>query len=446
MHRAEDQYERMIKTPIPRLVTSLFIPTVAANLITVIYNTADTYFVSQIDKSATAAVGAVYAVMAVIQATAGGIGMGAGSLISVRLGEKKHSEAESYASSALFAAVALGIVVCGAGLAFLSPLLSLLGCSETMVPYAAPYAKWILIAAPVHCATFVLSNILRSEGAAAFSIVGTAAGGILNVILDPIFIFTLEMGAEGASLATAISQLVSCIIPAVYFAAGRSAVRISWSGISKRAADYRKIISTGLPTVFRQGLGSVSAVALNNAAVVYGDAAVAAITIANKVYTLVRHMIIGIGQGFQPVAGYNFGAGNKKRTWYAFTFSTAVGTLLCTVCALLIAPFAADIMRWFCDDAAVIQIGVKTLYYVAAVMPLMAFSTFVNQLYQCLGFRLPATLLASCRQGIFFLPAVILLPLRLGCTGVQLSQPAADALTFVVSVPFLIRFRKKHLK
>jgi len=324
MHGGEEQYARMTQTPIPRLVTSLFIPTVAANLITVIYNTADTYFVSQINKSASAAVGAVYAVMAVIQATAGGIGMGAGSLISVRLGEKKHSEAEGYASSALFAAIALGIVVCAAGLVFLSPLLTLLGCSETMAPYAAPYAKWILIAAPVHCATFVLSNVLRSEGAATFSMVGSVVGGLLNVVLDPIFIFTLGMGTEGASLATAISQLVSCIIPAVYFAAGRSVVRISWRKISKKAADYRVIISTGLPTVFRQGLGSVSAIALNNAAVLYGDAAVAAITIANKVYTLVRHMIIGIGQGFQPVAGYNFGAGNKKRTWQAFVYSTAV--------------------------------------------------------------------------------------------------------------------------
>lgn len=446
MHSGEAQYARMTQTPIPRLVTSLFIPTVAANLITVIYNTADTYFVSQINKSASAAVGAVYAVMAIIQATAGGIGMGAGSLISVRLGEKKHSEAEGYASSALFAAIALGIVVCAAGLVFLSPLLTLLGCSETMAPYAAPYAKWILIAAPVHCATFVLSNVLRSEGAAAFSMVGSVVGGLLNVVLDPIFIFTLGMGTEGASLATAISQLVSCIIPAVYFAAGRSVVRISWRKISKKAADYRVIISTGLPTVFRQGLGSVSAIALNNAAVLYGDAAVAAITIANKVYTLVRHMIIGIGQGFQPVAGYNFGAGNKKRTWQAFVYSTVVGTLLCTVCALLIAPFAADIMRWFCDDAEVIPIGVETLYFVAAAMPLMAFSTFVNQLYQCLGFRLPATLLASCRQGIFFLPAVIIMPRFIGCLGVQLSQPAADVMTFVISVPFMIRFRKKHLK
>lgn len=444
---SEKQYQRMMETPIPKLVASLAIPTTIGMLITVIYNTADTYFVSQINKSASAAVGAVYAVMSIIQALGFGLGMGSGSLISRKLGAKEDQMANTYAASAFAAAILAGLLISVLGLVFLKPMLQLLGCSETMMPYAIPYAKYILLAAPVSCSTFVLNNTLRSQGRSTHATVGMSIGGILNVILDPIFIFGLKMETGGAALATAISQGVNFCILLFLFLTGKSIVSIHPRHISKKFADYKAIITTGLPTICRQGLGSVAAAVLNIQAITYGgDAAGAAITISNKIYILVRNMVMGLGQGFQPVAGYNYGAGNKKRTWEAFTFSTKAGSVMCIGFAAVIAIFASPIMWWFCNDAEVAAIGIQTLYLNCAVLPFLAFSTYVNQLYQCLGFKGHATFLASCRQGIFFLPAVLLLPLGLNCLGVQAAQPVGDLCTFLISIPFIIHFHKRYMK
>lgn len=443
---SEAQYRRMMETPIPKLVTSLAIPTVIGMLITVIYNTADTYFVSQINKSASAAVGAVYSIMAIIQAMGYGIGVGAGSLISRRLGAKDNEAADRYASSAFFAAVAVGMAIAVAGLSVLEPFLRLLGCSDTMMPHAIPYAKYILLAAPVNCATFVLNNTLRSEGFSKLAMIGISTGGILNVVLDPLFIFGLNMGTGGAALATMLSQMVSFCILYGIFLSGRSIVKIRFGSVSRSFADYKMIVTTGIPTICRQGLGSVAAAVLNIQAIGYGgDAAGAAITIANKLYILVRNICIGFGQGFQPVAGYNYGAGNRQRAWRAFLFASQVMSVACIGCAVVFALFAEPIMWWFCEDAEVARIGIETIYLFCAAMPFLAFSTYVNQLYQCLGFKVQATFLASCRQGIFFLPLVLLLPLWTGCLGVQAAQSAADLCTFLISIPFIIRFYRRYI-
>ena len=436
----------MMETPIPNLVTSLAIPTVIGMLVTVIYNTADTYFVSQIDKSASAAVGAVYSIMSIIQAIGFGLGMGAGSLISRKLGAKDNEAADRYASSAFFASIVVGTLIGVIGLSVLEPLLRLLGCTDTMMPHAISYAKYILIAAPINCATFVLNNTLRSEGMSILSMIGIGAGGILNVFLDPLFIFTFKMSTGGAAIATMISQIVSFAILFAIFLSGKSIVKIRIKNISRRFEDYKMIVLTGLPTICRQGLGSVAAAVLNIQAIGYGgDAAGAAITIANKVYVLVRNISIGLGQGFQPVAGYNYGAGNKKRTWESFIFAVKVGSVVCLLFAAVSAIFAEPIMWFFCNDAEVARIGIETLYLSSAAMPFLAFSTYVNQLYQCLGFKAQATFLASCRQGIFFLPAVMLLPLAFDCIGVQAAQPFADICTFFISIPFIILFYKKFI-
>lgn len=442
---SELQHKRMLETPIPRLIITMAIPTVTATLITVIYNTADTYFVSQINKSASAAVGVVFAIMSVIQAFGYGLGMGAGSITSRKLGEKKNQDADRYTSSAFFASLLAGAVVGWSGLCFLKPILKFLGCSSTMMPYASVYARYILIAAPITCATFVLNNTLRSCGQANLAMWGTVTGGLLNIVLDPIFIFVFDLGTGGAAMATALSQCTSFLILAYDFIRKKAIVTISLKNISTHLIDYQKIITTGAPTIFRQGLGSVATAALNIQAVIYGDAAVSAITIANKVYLLIRNAIMGIGQGFQPVAGYNYGAGNKQRTKHAFIFACILGSIICSLSAIIVLTFTEPIMQWFSNDAEVMIIGKKALQLACAVMPFLAFSTFVNQLYQCLGFKLPATLLASCRQGIFFLPIIFLLPMKFNLLGIQIAQPLADFLTFVISIPFLIFFFKKHL-
>ena len=440
-----EQYEKMIGTPIPQLVSSLAIPTTISMLVTVIYNTADTYFVSQINKSASAAVGMVYTLMAILQAVGYGLGMGAGSLISRKLGEKDDDAAERYAVSAFVAAILAGAVVGWGCLAGLKPILRALKCTDTMLPYAVPYARWILLVAPVSCASFVLNNTLRAEGESTLAMWGLGLGGVLNIVLDPLFIFTLDMGAGGAALATAVSQVVSFMILLAFFLTGRSIVRLRLRSVSRHFRDYWLIFTTGLPTVCRQGLGSVASAVLNMQAVLYGDAAVSAITIANKLYVFVRNLVIGIGQGFQPVAGYNFGAGSKPRTRQAFWFSTLFGTVVCVAGAALIALFPELIMHFFRDDPEVTRIGRQALLYACAVMPVMAYSTYVNQLYQCLGFHQAATLLASCRNGLLYVPLILLLPGLLGLSGVAMSQPAADLLTFLVSIPFQIWFFRHRL-
>ena len=443
---SEQQRDRMLHMPIPKLIVSLSIPTLASQLISVFYNTADTYFVSKLSTSASAAVGVVFSLMSIIQAFGFGIGMGCGSIISRSLGNRDNERADCAGSSAFVFAAAVGLCICAAGLCTLRPLMRLLGSTETILPYSESYARIILLAAPVMCASFVLSNTLRAEGEAMLSMYGICAGGLLNVALDPLFIFVLDMGIAGAALATALSQLVSFCILAWLFLHGRSIVHVHIRAVSRQPRIYGEILLVGFPTICRQGFASLSSALLNNAAAAYSDAAVAAVTISNKVYLLVRSIVIGIGQGFQPVAGYNFGAGDKKRTRQAFWFSVLLGTVVCVVGAVVIAAFPGEIMRFFRDDDAVTRIGQQALLYACAVMPLMAYSTYVNQLYQCLGFHQAATFLASCRNGLLYVPLILLLPRLLGLPGVEMSQPGADLLTFFMSLPFQIWFFRHKLR
>ncbi|MBP5618358.1 MAG: MATE family efflux transporter, partial [Clostridia bacterium] len=363
------QYQLMRTTPIPRLILGMSWPSVISMIITLIYNTADTYFVSHIDASASAAVGAVYAIMAILQALGFGLAMGSSSIISRKLGQKKDDEAQVYFASAFFASVGAGVIAGGLGLLFLNPLLKVLGCSATMMPYATPYAMWILIAAPVSCSVNVLNSTLRAGGQVAIAMIGVGLGGLINLALDPLFIFTLGMGTGGAALATDVSNAISFLILLAVFLTKRAVVPRRLKAISGQWRTYRDVITTGLPTVFRQGLGSLAAAVTTVQAVVYGDAVVAAVNIAGKVYILMRNIIIGIGQGFVPVAGYNFGAGDRERTWQSFTFTVKLGTLLCLGATVLVALFPAPIMRWFSEDEEVVRIGVEILYFTAAVMP-----------------------------------------------------------------------------
>ena len=443
---SEEQHRRMLQTPVAKLVLSLAAPTVASQLISIIYNTADTYFVSQLSTSASAAVGVVFSLQSIIQAYGFGVAMGASSLISLRLGEKKDRDANVYASSGFLAEFVGGLLMLVFGLLYLKPLMRALGATKTMMPHARAYGEIILMGAPIMCCSFILNCILRAEGAAVASMIGLCSGGILNIALDPLLIFTLGMGTAGAAVATVVSQCVSFLVLAIAFLRGRSIVHLHPKYISRRARDYVQIISVGFPTIARQGMASLASALMNIQGAVYGDAAVAALTISNKIYLLVRNVMIGIGQGFQPVAGYNYGAGNRKRTREAFIFATKLGTVICILAAGIIAAFAEPIIGWFRADDQVIAIGRLALLYACAVMPFMAYSTFVNQLYQCLGYKLPATVLASLRQGICYLPLIFILPHFLGLQGVQMTQPGSDLLTFFIFIPFQIVFFRKHLR
>ena len=442
---SEQQRFEMLTEPIGRLLFKKAAPTVLIQLITVIYNTADTYFVAKIDTAASAAVGVVFSLMAIIQATGGSIGMGATSLISPMLGQKRVDDASEVGASAALMSVIAGALIGVLGLLFLRPLVSLIGARDEVVPYAVDYARFILIGAPFMTTAFVLNNILRSEGQATYSMLAMVTGGILNLFIDPLLIFTFKMGIAGAALATMLSQITSFVIMAVIFLRDRSIVKLRPRYIGKKPSVYLRIVRMGVPTLFRQGMASLSSALLNIQAAPFGAAAVAAISIANKLYMLVRHIVLGVGQGFQPIAGYCFGAKRysrvKKVFWCATVSMTVIGLIIATAIFFLRAP----IMAWFRDDPEVVRIGSTMLWFLCFTIPILGFSTYVNQLYQSLGFAVGATILASCRQGIFFVPLVFVLPYFFGLDGITATQAAADLLTCLVSIPFLIFFFKRYL-
>ena len=445
----EEQHRNMLETPIPKLVSKMALPMVILQLMSVVYNTVDTFFVSKISNSASAAVGVVFSLMSLIQAFGYGIGMGAGSIMSRYLGAKREEDAVRIASSACLMSLVSGTLVLVFGLLFLTPLMRVFGSTDAMMEHTTSYAFYILLAAPINLLGYVLAIIFRSEGEAKVAMIASATGGLLNVALDPVFIFGLGMGAGGAGLATGISQTVNFFILTWFFLRKKSIIIPSIKRISRNFRDYLDILKTGLPTIMRQGLASLATTLITRSASAVSlakEEAIAGVTIANKVYLLVRNVILGIGQGFQPVAGYNFGAGRKDRTRQAFWFAVFAGTVVSVLSAVVIALTPETFIRVFRDDPGVVAVGKTAVLFVAAVLPFLAFSTFVNQLFQCLGFKVSATILACSRQGICFLPLVFLLPRVLGITGVALTQPGADFLTFLVSVPFLAVFMKKKLK
>lgn len=439
--RDEKQYIKMTQTPISKLVSTLAVPTTISMLVTSIYNLADTFFVSQLSTSASGAVGIVFSLMTIIQAVGFTLGMGSGSLLSRRLGEKDKKAADMYASTAFFTALALGAIIMIIGKLFTEELMTLLGATDTIMKYALAYGNYILWAAPVMCASFVLNNILRSEGKAALAMIGLCTGGILNIILDPIFIFSLNMETAGAALATLISQCISFVILLVMFLFRKSNINLSFKNISFKPKTYGEIIVTGMPSLSRQGLASVATVLLNTAANPYGDAAIAAMSIATKVAMLVLCVCIGIGQGFMPVAGYNYGARMFDRVKKAFRFTLITDTIIMTALAVIIFILAPTIMKIFrAEDATVIEIGTAAMRAQCIAMPLMSTTIVANSLLQSVGKSISATILSCCRQGLFFIPLILILPRFLGLTGIEYSQAISDALTFLVSVPFAIWF------
>ncbi len=442
----EAEYIRMTESSVPRLVLALSLPAVLSQMITSIYNMADTFFVTRLGDSSVGAVSIVYALQSIIQAVGYGLAMGAGSLVSRHLGEKDNEGASKYASCAFFSAFFFGLLLTLVCMINLPGMLALFGSTDTILPFAREYAFIILLGAPMMCSSFVISNILRAEGKATLAMVGLTFGGVLNILLDPLLIFGLDMGVAGAALATVLSQGVSFCILLFFYVTGRSIVKLSIRRISRRVRDYGLIVKTGLPTVFRQGLGSVATTLLNVRVKDYGDAAIAAIGIASKVYMLLRGLIIGVGQGFQPVAGYNYGAGKPRRVKQAFWTATVLGSILSVIASLALLFFSDAIVDFFKPETReAAEIAARMLRFLGLTIPVLGYSTFVNQLYQSLGYVVGATVLASCRQGICFAPLIILLPMALGLDGILLTQGLSDLATCLISIPFNIVFLRRVL-
>lgn len=434
------QFRRMTGMPVSRLILSMSGPTIISMLITAIYHTADAFFVSQLGTSASGAVGIVFSMMALIQAVGFTLGTGTASLISRRLGERDVDAACVFGSSAFVAALIFGALFAVFGLANLESFMLMLGSTPTILPYAAGYASIILCGAPLMCASFVMNNILRSEGKAAFSMIGLTTGGILNVILDPILIFGLDMGTSGAALATVISQCVSFSILFQFFLRKKSITRLSLRYFSCKLSTYGSIIRIGCPSLFRQGLASIATVMLNVSAAGYGDAAVAAMSIVTRVIMFMASIMIGIGHSFMPVCGYNYGAGLYSRVKGAWWFTVKFGLVMLSASAALLMIFAPEIIRAFRNDPAVIEIGTRALRWQACVLPLHAFIVGTNMMMQSTGQAFKAAYLACNRQGFFFIPAICILSGSMGLAGVEMAQACSDFLSALVAVPFALVF------
>lgn len=445
MKEKEDaQYQKMTQTPIYKLIPTLAVPTIISMLATALYNMADTYFVSKLGTSASGAVGILFSMMALIQAVGFTIGMGSGTQISRLLGKKKQEYAEAVSASAILNGLVMGVLIAVVGMCFTKQIVRLLGATETIVPYAVDYAHYIFLATPVMITCFVLNNQLRSEGKAKYSMVGILAGGLLNVALDPLFIFTFGLGIAGAAIATALSQTVSMILLFLPFIRKKTVLKLSVRHISAKPRVYFDILKFGLPSLFRQGLASIASVLLNRSAAEYGDSAVAAMSIVGKVFMVLFSVLIGFGQGYQPVVGYNYGAGNQKRVREAFWFTLKLGTAAMAVFGVLSYIFAPQMVQLFLkEDREVTEIGTMALRMQSIAMPLMALGVVSNMTFQAVGKTISATFLTSMRQGIFFIPLIWLLPGWLGILGVEIAQPIADAVTFVFCIPYMVVFLRR---
>lgn len=441
------QYRTMTETKIPTLILRLALPTVLSMLITGIYNLADTYFVGQLNNtSASGAIGVVASLMAIIQALGFMLGHGAGSHISRSLGAKDADTATRYASTGFFTALLLGGILSVVGLFTLDGFMLLLGSTDTILPHASGYAFYILLAAPIMMSSLVMNNILRYEGKAFFAMIGLVFGGILNMILDPILIFSCGMGTAGAGLATAISQCVSFLLLLSAFLRKKTVSRFSLFRITKKPREFFGILAVGLPSFGRQGLAAIAGMLLNVAARGYGDAAVAAMSIVSRIFMFLMSVVLGIGQGFQPVAAFNYGAKKYRRVRDAALFTVAAATVAVVVFGSVCYLFAPELIRAFQNDGEVLSIALPAFRYQAIALIFEPVIVSCNMLYQSVGRAAIATPLAMCRQGIFFLPLILTLPSAFGIAGIQAAQPLADVLTFLVTLPFFIAFLSRLSK
>lgn len=430
----EEKYRQMIETPVNRLIPRLAVPTIISMLVTSIYNMADTFFVSQLSTSASGAVGVMFSAMSMIQAIGFTLGMGSGNHISRSLGNRDEERAGVFAATAFYTAAIIGVGILAVGTLFSRQLVFFLGATETIAPYAQDYARYILIGAPFMMTSFVMNNILRSQGNAVFAMVGITVGGILNMILDPLLIFGLDLGISGAAIATMVSQIISFCILLYQCNARPDCIKIQLSKFRPSGKVYGEILHAGLPSFCRQGLASAAAVILNFAAGPYGDAAIAAMSIVTRFMMFINSSLIGFGQGFQPVCGFNFGAERYERVLEAFWFCVKVAVIMLTVFGIVSFGISRPIITAFRrEDLQVIEIGTLALRLQLLTMPFQAWVIMVNMLTQSIGYGFRASLVAMGRQGLFLIPALLILPKLFGILGLQMAQPIADMLTFVLA-------------
>lgn len=435
----EEKVNYMTTKPVGPLIGELAVPTIISMLVTAFYNMVDTFFVGKINTQSTAAVGIVFTIMALIQACGFFFGHGTGNYISRKLGAREYESASVMAATGFFLAFICGVVFAVLGLIFIEPLAIILGSTKTILPYTTAYLRIILIGTPFMMSSFVLNNQLRFQGSASHAMIGIVAGGVVNIVLDPIFIFGFDMGVAGAALATVISQIISFIILYIVSLRGGN-IRIRYRNFKPTLENIHEIARGGFPSLCRQGLASVAGIFLNHMAGTYGgmsgDAAIAAMSIVTRVTMFANSALIGFGQGFQPVCGMNYGARKFERVKEGFWFCVKYAFVFLLIVAIAGFVFAKPIITAFRgDDAEVIRIGTTALRFQCVVFPLNAWIVMCNMMLQSIGRAIKASVVASSRQGLFFIPLIFILPQIFGLLGVQMCQMVADIGSFAVSLP-----------
>ena len=437
------QYEQMVGDPIPGLIVRLSVPTILSMLVTNIYNLVDTAFVGQLGTSQSGAVGVIFGYMAILQAVGFMFGQGAGSISARLLGARNEKQASRTASAGVLCSFVIGVAISVITFLGMDTIVGMLGSTETITPYARQYLTYILMAAPAMTCGYTLNNLLRYEGKASLGMIGLMSGAILNIALDPILMFGLNMGIAGAAIATAFSQIVSFLILLSMFLRKKTTVRLSVKEADLKPKSVLDIMTTGLPSMLRQVLNSVATILLNSNAGIYGDEAVAAMSIVSRITFFVFALALGIGQGFQPISAFNYGAGKYQRLRSAFRVTVIMAEAVVIVMSGICLMYSGRLIALFRDDPRVIEIGTRALQLQMTTLLLLPFTMAVEMLYQSTGNRLGASFMSSARSGLFFIPSLLILSALRGLNGIQEAQPLAYILSFPLALFFMIRFMKR---
>ncbi|TPF86296.1 multidrug transporter MatE [Bifidobacterium sp. UTCIF-37] len=433
---ADAKYRQMTQSPIRPLILRLCIPAVISNLVTTAYNLTDTYFIGQLGTSQSGAIGIAFSIMTILQALGFFFGNGSGNSMSRELGKRNNERASRLLAIGFTGAFLSGLLVAIICLSTLRPLVVALGSTATIAPYAVTYLTPILVAAPCVCGSFALNGLLRYQGQSAFGMIGLVCGALLNFLLAPLFIFVFGLGIFGAGLATGICQTVSFLILTV-MSARFGVLKLSLRNCRPDPLLLREIVGGGLPSLVRQSAGSIATTCVNIAANPFGDAAIAGMAIVMRIMLGANSVIIGLGQGFQPVCGYNYGAGRFARVREAFWFCVKLSTGVLLALAVVIWVVAPQLVEIFRSDPAVIAVGVAALHFQCVTVVLNGVNMMGNMISQTLGQTGIASFLAVCRTGLYLAPIVLVLPHLIGVTGVEAAQSVADVLTFATTIPFM---------
>lgn len=431
-----DKYTFLTQAPVHRVIGAMAIPTIISMLLTSMYNLVDTFFVGKINTQSTAAVGIVFSVMFFIQAFSFFFGNGSGNYISRQLGAQNTKDAEVMASTGLFYTLVFSLIVMLLGWFFLEPISILLGSTPTILPYTRQYLGISLLGTPFIMGTFCINNQMRFQGFTKYSVYGAISGSIINCLLDPVFIFGFSMGVSGAAVASVIGQICGFVIMLI-MSQKEGVIHYTHRRISFEGRFVKEIIAGGTPSISRQGLASVSTIALNSVAGNYGDAAIAAMSIVTRISMFIFSVIVGLGQGFQPMCGFCYGAKLYDRVKEGFWFSTKIGTLFLLFWSVVLIIFSGEVVSLFRDDPEVIAIGIPALRYQMIIFPACSFMLMANMMMQTCRKTIRANILAASRQGLFFIPLIFVLPYFYGLFGVEICQAVSDIISLIVTIPIV---------